>query len=128
MQIPVDARSSIGGSSALEGRFAARGNLKIDGRFEGEALLVDQLSVGPRARVRTSIAAASVVIEGVVIGNISASRRVLLLSTARVLGDIKTPELIIQDGVVLEGRCTISHTRIDNTRQYIEELYGRSRP
>ena len=52
----------------------------------------------------------------------------LLLSTARVLGDIKTPELIIQDGVVLEGRCTISHTRIDNTKQYIEELYGRPKP
>ncbi len=125
MQIPVEAGSTIGESSAFEGRFAVRGNLKIDGRFEGEALLVDQLAVGPRARVRTSITATSVVIEGVVIGNISASRRVLLLATARVLGDIKTPELIIQDGVVLEGRCTISHTRLDNTRQYIEELYGR---
>ena len=125
MQIPVDAGSTIGESSSFEGRFAVRGNLKIDGRFEGEALLVDQLAVGPKARVRTSITATSVVVEGVVIGTISASRRVLLLSTARVLGDIKTPELIIQDGVVLEGRCTISHTRIDNTKQYIEELYGR---
>lgn len=125
MQIPVDAESTIGESSSFEGRFAVRGNLKIDGRFEGEALLVDQLAVGPKARVRTSITATSVVVEGVVIGNISASRRVLLLSTARVLGDIKTPELIIQDGVVLEGRCTISHTRLDNTKQYIEELYGR---
>ena len=128
MQIPVDAGSTIGESSSFEGRFAVRGNLKIDGRFEGEALLVDQLAVGPKARVRTSITATSVVVEGVVIGTISASRRVLLLSTARVLGDIKTPELIIQDGVVLEGRCTISHTRIDNTRQYIEELYGRPNP
>jgi len=128
VQIPVDAGSTIGESSSFEGRFAVRGNLKIDGRFEGEALLVDQLAVGPRARVRTSITATSVVVEGVVIGNISASRRVLLLSTSRVLGDIKTPELIIQDGVVLEGRCTISHTRIDNTKQYIEELYGRPKP
>ena len=128
MQIPVDAGSTIGERSSFEGRFAVRGNLKIDGRFEGEALLVDQLAVGPKARVRTSITATSVVVEGVVIGTISASRRVLLLSTARVLGDIKTPELIIQDGVVLEGRCTISHTRIDNTRQYIEELYGRPNP
>ena len=48
MQIPVDAGSTIGESSSFEGRFAVRGNLKIDGRFEGEALLVDQLAVGPR--------------------------------------------------------------------------------
>jgi cytoskeletal protein CcmA (bactofilin family) len=128
VQIPVDAASVIGESSAFEGRFAVRGNLKIDGRFEGEALLVDQLAIGAKARVRTNINATSVVVEGVVIGNINATRRVLLLATARVLGDIKTPELIIQDGVVLEGRCTISHTRIDNTKQHIEELYGRHHP
>ncbi len=125
MQIPVEAGSTIGESSAFEGRFAVRGNLKIDGRFEGEALLVDQLAVGPRARVRTSITATSVVVEGIIIGTVSASRRVLLLATARVLGDIKTPELIIQDGVILEGRCTISHVQIENTPQYIEGLYGK---
>jgi cytoskeletal protein CcmA (bactofilin family) len=56
---------------------------------------------------------------------VSASRRVLLLATARVLGDIKTPELIIQDGVILEGRCTISHVQIENTPQYIEALYNK---
>jgi cytoskeletal protein CcmA (bactofilin family) len=50
---------------------------------------------------------------------------VLLLATARVLGDIKTPELIIQDGVILEGRCTISHVQIENTPQYIEALYNK---
>jgi cytoskeletal protein CcmA (bactofilin family) len=42
-----------------------------------------------------------------------------------VLGDLKTPELIIQDGVVLEGKCTISHVQIENTPQYIESLYAR---
>ena len=65
------------------------------------------------------------VVEGVIIGNISASRRILLLSTARVLGDLKTPELIIQDGVVLEGKCTISHVQMENTQQYVESLYAR---
>jgi cytoskeletal protein CcmA (bactofilin family) len=84
---------------------------------------VDQLEIGPKARVKTNIGATSVVVEGIVIGNIAASRRILLLSTARVLGDLKTPELIIQDGVILEGRCTISHVRIDDTQTYIESLY-----
>ena len=68
------------------------------------------------------------VVEGIVMGNITATARILLLPTARVLGDIKTPELIIQDGVVLQGRCTISHFQIDNTQQYIEELYRRDEP
>ena len=126
MQIEVDINSTIGEDSFFEGRFAVKGSLKIDGRFEGETLLVDQLQIGAKAKVKTDISATSVVVEGIVMGNIAASRRILLLSTARVLGDLKTPELIIQDGVVLEGRCTISHFKIDNTRQYIEDLYSRS--
>ena len=125
MQIDIEADSTIGEESLFQGRFAIRGSLRIDGRFEGDALLVDQLQIGPKGRVKTNIIATSVVVEGVIMGNISASRRILLLSTARVLGDIKTPELIIQDGVVLEGRCTISHIQLENTQAYIESLYAR---
>jgi cytoskeletal protein CcmA (bactofilin family) len=125
VQIEVDINSTIGENSFFEGRFAVKGSLKIDGRFEGETLLVDQLQIGAKAKVKTDISATSVVVEGIVMGTIEASRRILLLSTARVLGDLKTPELIIQDGVVLEGRCTISHFKIDNTKQYIEDLYNR---
>ena len=91
----------------------------------GQALLVDQLQVGASAKVKTNIHATSIVVEGIIIGNITASKRILLLSSARVLGDIKTPELIIQDGVVLEGKCTISHVEIENTKTYIENLYNK---
>jgi len=125
MQIDIEANSAIGEDSFLEGRFLVKGNMRIDGTFEGKALQVDQLQIGAKAKVKTNINATSVVIEGLVIGNISATRRILLLSTARVLGELKTPELIIQDGVILEGRCTISHVRIDDTRAYIESLYER---
>ena len=125
MQIDIEAGTTIGEDSFFEGTFFVRGSLRIDGRFEGEALFVDQLQIGPKGRVKTNIGATSVVVEGLIIGNISATRRILLLSTARVLGDIKTPELIIQDGVVLEGRCTISHVHIENTPEYIQSLYNR---
>lgn len=125
MQSDAQLNSTIGADSMFDGRFLVKGNMRIDGTFEGTALLVDQLEIGPKARVKTSISATSVVVEGIVIGNIAASRRILLLSTARVLGDLKTPELIIQDGVILEGRCTISHVRIDDTQGYIQSLYGR---
>ena len=125
MQFDIEANTRIGENSAFEGRFMVRGNLRIDGIFEGSTLVVDQLQIGEKAKVKTNINASSVVVEGLVIGNITANRRILLLSSARVLGDLKTPELIIQDGVVLEGRCTISHIRIQDTRAYIESLYER---
>ena len=123
MQIELEANSTIGEKSYFEGRFAVKGNMKIDGTFEGETLLVDQLQVGAKARVKTNISATSVVVEGVVLGNIAATRRILLLSTARVLGDIKTPELIIQAGTILKGRCTISHDSDHDAKELIDSLY-----
>jgi len=126
LQIDIPINSTIGEESFFEGRYAVKGSLRIDGKFEGESLLVDQLLVGAKGRVKTDILATNVVVEGIVIGNISASRRILLLSTARVLGDIKTPELIIQDGVVLEGKCTISHIQINDPKIYIESLYNKT--
>jgi cytoskeletal protein CcmA (bactofilin family) len=125
LQVEIDTSCIIGEKSFFEGRFAVKGSLKIDGQFEGEALLIDQLHIGPNAKVKTLIKATSIIVEGIVVGDLIASRRILLLSTARVLGNIKTPELIIQEGVVLEGKCTISHMKIENTKQYIEALYAR---
>jgi len=124
VQIDLRANSLIGAGSFFEGTLAVKGNLKIDGKFEGKSLVVDQLQVGQKGRVRTTIDAASVVVEGMVIGDISATRRILLLATARVLGNLRTPELIIQDGVILEGKCTISHVHMDNAKSYLESLYS----
>jgi cytoskeletal protein CcmA (bactofilin family) len=118
MNLGEETNSTIGPLSSFEGNFAVKGALRIDGRFEGRALVVDKVFIGPKGKVKTNIQASSVVVEGILIGNIRASNRVLLLPTSRILGDIHTPELIIQNGTILEGRCTISH----DTGQDAEEL------
>ncbi len=117
--------STIGENSYFNGRFFINGSLKIDGKYEGQSLRVDQLYIGPTGKVKTNVQASSVIVEGSVIGNIKAANRVMLLPTARVLGDISTPELIIQNGVILEGRCMISHDLKHSARSYIEGEYHR---
>ena len=99
----------IGEQSRFEGRLLVNGSIHINGYFEGDVLKVDQLHIGESGRVKTMIDAGSVVVEGAVMGHICASIRVMLMPTARVLGDINTPELIIQNGVILEGHCHISN-------------------
>ncbi|MBN1524789.1 MAG: polymer-forming cytoskeletal protein [Spirochaetales bacterium] len=127
MELGSEVNSTIGEHSFFEGTFAVNGNLRIDGKFEGACLYVDQLEIGPKARVKTKIIASSVIVKGIVIGNIEASRRILLFSTGRVLGDLKTPELIIQDGVIFEGKCKISPSKIKDPKEYIDMLYAGSR-
>lgn len=117
--------STIGENSYFSGRFFINGSLKIDGKFEGKSLQADQLYIGATGRVKTNITATSVIVEGIIIGNIVARNRVMLLPTARILGDISTPELIIQNGVILEGRCMISNDLKHSARDYINAEYNR---
>jgi cytoskeletal protein CcmA (bactofilin family) len=123
MQLGEEANSTIGQKSNFEGRFAIKGSLRIDGKFEGEALIVDKVFIGPKGKVKTNIRASHVVVEGILIGNIDATSRVLLLPTSKILGDIKTPELIIQAGTILKGRCTISHDSDHDAKEMIYSLY-----
>lgn len=117
----------IGENSYFTGRFVINGSLRIDGRFEGKSIQAEQLYVGPNGKMRTNIEAVSVIVEGLVIGNISATGRVMLMPTAKVLGDIKTPELIIQNGVILEGRCTIANDLKVSSKDLIDAEYNKNR-
>ena len=115
--------TTIGEGSHFEGRCAVHGNLRIDGRFVGPALQVDQLYVGVAGRVKTEVVANVVVVEGVVVGNISAASRVLLLPSARVLGDLLTPELVLQDGAMLDGNCSVGQVHGEDARRMIRDLW-----
>ncbi len=103
-----DSKNIIGAGSRFEGRLRVNGNLRIDGKYESTALEAEAVTIGRQGRVKTKIKAGTVVVEGVFIGAIKASIRVILLPTARIHGDISTPEMIIQNGVVWEGSCRIS--------------------
>jgi cytoskeletal protein CcmA (bactofilin family) len=121
------ANNIIGENSYFTGRFLINGSLRIDGRFEGKYLQADQLYIGPSGKIKTNISAVSVIVEGLVIGNINASNRVLLMPTAKIYGDIKTPELIIQNGVILEGRCTIANDLKSSAKDLIEVDYEKNK-
>ncbi|HSV97216.1 MAG: polymer-forming cytoskeletal protein [Spirochaetales bacterium] len=121
------ASNLIGENSYFTGRFLINGSLRVDGRFEGKYLQADQLYIGPTGKVKTNINAVSVIVEGLIIGNINASNRVLLMPTAKIYGDIKTPELIIQNGVILEGRCNISNDLKSSAKDLIETEYEKNK-
>ena len=123
MRTNFKPNTTIGEGSRFEGQCAVHGNLRIDGRFVGPALQVDQLYVGAAGRVKTDVVANVVVVEGVVVGNISAAGRVLLLPPARVLGDVQTPELVLQDGAMLDGHCSIGQVHGEDARRMIRDLW-----
>ncbi len=114
----------IGEGSIFEGRFYVNGSILIEGKFQGDIRTDDQLIVGPTGKVKTDIQARKVTIAGTLIGNISASEEVSLVHTGKVLGNITTPKLVVEPGVITEGKVTITSGQVDEARKIIEESFG----
>ena len=93
----------LGKGSAFDGKLTFEGAVRIDGDFSGEIRTDGTLIVGESAEVRAQIHAATVVIEGVVRGDVAATEAIEIHAPARVYGNLATPSLEIQKGSVFEG-------------------------
>jgi len=116
--------SVIGEGSIFKGKFYINGSLQIDGRFEGEIKTKDQVIIGELGKVKTDITAKKVIVGGTLIGNIEAEEEVFLLATGRVLGNIRTPKVNIEEGVVVKGEISISAGQKKGISNIIEESYN----
>jgi cytoskeletal protein CcmA (bactofilin family) len=114
----------IGEGSIFEGRFYVNGSIQIEGKFQGDIKTDDQLVVGPTGKVKTDIVARRVTVAGTLIGNIVASEEVSLLHTGKVLGNITTPKLSVEQGVITEGKVTITSGQTEDARRIIEDAFG----
>jgi cytoskeletal protein CcmA (bactofilin family) len=97
--------SLLGRGSAFEGKLTFEGTVRIDGRFRGEVFSDDTLVIGEGALVEAEIDIGDIIIQGTVVGNIKAKRSIEIHAPGRVKGDLHSPSLQIDKGVIFEGRC-----------------------
>jgi len=94
----------------FEGKLCFRGTFRIAGVFRGEIYTPDTLIVGEGARVNAQIEAGTVIISGEVSGTIRAKHRVEIHQPAIFRGDILTPSLKVDEGVIFEGSSKMVHS------------------
>jgi len=94
----------LGRGASFEGKLTFEGTVRIDGRFKGEVFSDDVLVIGEGALVEAEIDIGEVIIQGTVVGNIKAKRSIEIHAPGRVKGDVHTPSLQVDKGVVFEGR------------------------
>ena len=97
----------LGEGTAFNGTLTFEGSVRIDGRLDGEIFTKDILVVGKGAEVKADIHAGAISVTGKVHGNITAERKVELYAGARLFGNISAPSLVMADGVIFEGSCTM---------------------
>ena len=100
-----DLTAFIDEGSEIEGKYTFHGTVMLNGKFSGEINSNDSLIIGEKGVVNATVRAGVVLINGEVIGNVFATERVELRGTARVYGDVEAPVVVVEEGVLFEGRC-----------------------
>jgi len=98
----------LGEGSEFSGKLLFEGRVRIDGKFRGEIVSEDVLVIGAGADVEAKIEVGRlIVLGGTLRGEVRASRAVELHAPARVIGNICTPQLAIDRGVIFEGQSRV---------------------
>lgn len=97
----------VGKGTVVEGDLKVKNSLRIDGIVKGNVNTTDTIIVGKDGEVEGRVRAKHLLLGGKVKGNIIASGRVFLESTASVFGDIKAVRLVVDEGAIFDGKCTM---------------------
>jgi cytoskeletal protein CcmA (bactofilin family) len=93
----------LGNGTTLNGDLKCQGNIRIDGTFQGTLEIDGNVLVGETSKITADINAKNVSIAGAVRGNVS-GKKVQLLRTARVWGDITATAISTEEGAFIDGK------------------------
>ncbi len=98
----------LGKGTEFKGVLSFEGTIRVDGKVEGEVISKDTLIAGDGAFLQGEITVGTIISSGKIVGNINASQKVHILAPGIVQGNIKTPKLIIEEGVTFDGKCEMA--------------------
>lgn len=99
-----EIKAFLGPGSHFEGKMAFDEIVRLDGAFRGEITSRDTLIVGETADIQAQVIVGTLIISGKLRGNIKAVTRVEMRAPAQIDGDVETPSLIVEEGVIWNGK------------------------
>ena len=106
----------------VEGSLAVENSLRVQGDFRGRIKARKTVTIDERASVTGDIQARIVIIHGAVVGDVTASREVVIQATGRLHGDVKAPAFQVERGAFLNGRTEMYRPERAAQSQHDEDL------
>lgn len=101
--------ATIGKGVNVKGQILSREDLVIDGEVEGTVEAHDhRITIGPNGRVHAGVKAREIVVHGTIQGNVEAADKIDIKKDAKLVGDIKTARIVIEDGAYFKGSIDIT--------------------
>jgi cytoskeletal protein CcmA (bactofilin family) len=99
-----EIKAFLGPGSHFEGKMAFDEIVRLDGAFRGEITSRDTLIVGETADIQAQVIVGTLIISGKLRGTIKAVTRVEMRAPAQIDGDVETPSLSVEEGVIWNGQ------------------------
>jgi cytoskeletal protein CcmA (bactofilin family) len=110
---PRTGNAVLGKSVIVKGQILSREDLTIDGEVEGTVEMQEhRLTIGPNGKVRASVKAREVVVLGTLHGNVETGDRIDIRKEAKLVGDIRTARIVIEDGAYFKGNVDIVRAEV----------------
>lgn len=110
MKTKDEINAFLGANTEFEGKLSFTGAVRIDGHFRGEIFTEGTLIVGEMAVIESDVHASHIIVNGEIRGNVIADQRMEIHTSGKVTGNIQTPVLVINEGVVFNGNCRMEKT------------------
>lgn len=117
----ISINTIIGHGSAISGDIKVNGFVRVDGDIDGNLETDGNVIIGENARIRGDVKAKSIIVGGIILGNIQAVESAKVLSEASVIGDIISHKVQIDDSAIFHGHC-ISIKNDDNYNKAAQEF------
>lgn len=98
----------IGKGAECNGDFSSEGSARIDGTINGDVKVTGTLIVGATGSISGDVEAHSAIVGGEIIGDVTVKDRTELTSTARLIGNISTVVIVIDENAIFQGSCNMN--------------------
>lgn len=110
----ISINTLIGNGSFVKGDLKVNGFIRIDGDVDGNLETDGAVIISEKARLKGNISAKSIIVGGIIIGDVTAKEGVKLLSSSAVIGNIISRKVQMEDKVIFHGHCI----SIENEENY----------
>jgi cytoskeletal protein CcmA (bactofilin family) len=100
----------IAAGTVLEGKVRTPGSIRVDGKIVGDVSATQSISIGNTGDIDGNLSAKNVTIGGKINGTIVAQEKLVFETKAVVRGDIRAAKLVIDEGALFDGKCTMGET------------------
>ena len=114
----VPGLAVIGKAMVIRGQITSREDMHVDGEIDGSLDMPNcRLTVGPSGKIGAGARAREVEVLGSVDGDVEASRKITIRKGGRLVGDLRTPGIVIEDGAYFKGKIEIVTTEVPPVHQ-----------